>query len=72
MRKTIKVTNITCTNCARSIEDHFNKTDIKARVNVSASSVIFEYDENKYDTDHLYDELLSVGYYGIKENEGLK
>lgn len=72
MRKTIKVTNITCTNCAKSIESHFKNTDIKARVNVSASSVIFEYDENKYEIDYLYDELLSVGYYGIKENESLK
>lgn len=70
MRKTIKVSNITCANCARSIEDHFkNQEEIKARVNVSSSSVVFDYDENKYDEDYLYDELLNIGYYGIKTDE---
>lgn len=72
MRKTIKVTNITCTSCARAIENHFENTDIRARVNVSSSSVVFEYDENKYDTEYLYSELLSVGYYGIRENSEIK
>lgn len=69
MRTTIKVSNITCTNCAKSIEEHFGTMeDINARVNVSASSVIFEYDKNLYNEDYLYDELLNIGYYGIKSD----
>lgn len=74
MRKTVKVSNITCANCAKSIEGHFNKTydDINARVNVSASSVVFSYDENKYSEDFLYDELLDLGYYGVKTDEAQK
>src|SRR5690625_4808558 len=70
MRKTIKVSNITCTNCAKSIEEHFKtKEDITARVNVSASSVVFDYNEELYNEDYLYDELLDIGYYGIKTDE---
>lgn len=70
MRKTVKVSNITCTNCARTIENHFDKIDsINAKVNVTASSVIFNYDENKYSEDYLYDELLNIGYYGIRSTE---
>ena len=70
MRKRIKVSNITCTNCAKTIELHFNKKeDIKAKVLVTASSVIFTYDNAAYDEKYLLDELLSIGYYGEKSNE---
>ena len=73
MRKTVKVSNITCSNCARSIETHFNnKLDIDAKVNVAGSSVIFNYNEEKYNEDYLFDELLSIGYYGIKTDENQK
>lgn len=70
MKKRVKVSNITCTNCAKTIELHFNKMEnMNARVNVAASSVLFEYKDELYNEDFLYDELLSVGYYGIKDNE---
>src|SRR5690554_3993317 len=73
MRKTVKVSNITCSNCARSIENHFgDQTDIDAKVNVAGSSVIFNYNEEKYNEDYLFDELLSIGYYGIKTDENQK
>ena len=73
MRKTVKVSNITCTNCASSIESHFNKLEeIDAKVNVTSSSVIFNYDESIYNEDNLYDELLKIGYYAIKEDEDVK
>ncbi|VEU80866.1 heavy metal translocating P-type ATPase [Haploplasma axanthum] len=70
MRKRIKVSNITCTNCAKTIEQHFNKmTDINAKVLVTSSAVIFTYDESKYNEDFLFDQLLQIGYYGIKDDE---
>ena len=72
MRKTVKVSNITCTNCAKSIEMHFDTLeDIDAKVNVTASSVIFNYDESKYNEDYLFDELLNIGYYGIKDDQAM-
>ena len=70
MRKTIKVDNITCTNCAQSIETHFKALeDVDAKVLVTSKRVIFTYDENKYSEDDLYRELSVIGYHGIKDDK---
>ena len=70
MRKTIKVDNITCTNCAQSIETHFKALeDMDAKVLVTSKRVIFTYDENKYSEDDLYRELSVIGYHGIKDDK---
>ena len=67
MRTTIKVSNITCSNCAKAIELHFNKLEnIKAKVNVTNQSVIFNYDEKLYDEEFLYEQLQLIGYYPVK------
>ena len=42
MRKTIKVSNITCAQCAKSIESYFNDLEsIDAKVLVTSKKVIF-------------------------------
>src|SRR5690554_2449268 len=70
MRKTIKVSNVTCTNCAKTIETHFNEmSDMNARVAVTSGNVVFKYDENKYNEEFLYEELTSIGYHGIINDE---
>lgn len=73
MRKRVNVSNITCTNCASSIESHFESyDDIDAKVLVTSSAVIFNYDESKYDEVYLHNELLNLGYYAIKDDETVK
>lgn len=70
MRKTIKVSNITCAQCAKSIESYFNTLDdVKASVLVTSKKVVFEYDETKYDENKLGDHLRIIGYYPIFNNE---
>lgn len=70
MRKTIKVSNITCAQCAKSIESYFEGLeDVTADVLVTSKKVIFNYDETKYDEDQLGDHLRIIGYYPIFNNE---
>ncbi|HAX03277.1 MAG: hypothetical protein A2Y45_01050 [Tenericutes bacterium GWC2_34_14] len=70
MRKTIKVSNITCAQCAKSIESYFDTLDdVDAKVLVTSKKVIFNYDEEKYDEDKLGDHLRIIGYYPIFNNE---
>ena len=69
-RKTIKVSNITCAQCAKSIETHFNQMEnIDAHVLVTSKKVIFTYDEDKYRDDQIADQLRVIGYYPILNNE---
>jgi Cu+-exporting ATPase len=69
-RKTIKVSNITCAQCAKSIETHFDQMeDIDAHVLVTSKKVIFTYDEDKYRDDQIADQLRVIGYYPILNNE---
>lgn len=70
MRKTIKVSNITCAQCAKSIESYFDAMkDVDAKVLVTSKKVIFNYDENQYDERTLGDHLRIIGYYPIFNNE---
>ena len=70
MRKTIKVSNITCAQCAKSIESYFDTLDdVDAKVLVTSKKVIFNYDENLYDEQKLGDHLRIIGYYPIFNNE---
>lgn len=69
-RKTIKVSNITCAQCAKSIETHFNQLEnIDAHVLVTSKKVVFTYDEDKYREDQIADQLRVIGYYPILNNE---
>ena len=70
MRKTIKVSNITCAQCAKSIESYFDGLDdVDAKVLVTSKKVIFNYEETKYDEQKLGDHLRIIGYYPIFNNE---
>ncbi|MDX9691324.1 MAG: heavy metal translocating P-type ATPase [Acholeplasmataceae bacterium] len=70
IRKTIKVSNITCAQCAKSIETHFDQLEsIDAKVLVTSKKVVFNYDEEKYREDQIADQLRVIGYYPILNNE---
>lgn len=69
MRKTVKVNNITCVQCAKTIENHFESLHIDAKVLVTSKKVIFNYDETKVKPDDLTDNLLKIGYYPTIDNE---
>src|SRR5690554_697891 len=65
IKETIKVNNITCSNCAKTIETHFNNQleGITAKVMVTSSKVRFEYDEHLYEQADIIRELSKIGYY---------
>lgn len=70
MRKSIKVSNITCAQCAKSIESYFDTLDhVDAKVLVTSKKVIFNYDDTVYDERSLGDHLRIIGYYPIFNNE---
>ncbi|MBE0700151.1 MAG: cation-translocating P-type ATPase, partial [Acholeplasmataceae bacterium] len=72
MRKTMKVSNITCAQCAKSIESYFKGLEeVDAKVMVTSKKVLFEYNEEKYDTNKLADHLRIIGYYPILDNEAM-
>jgi P-type Cu+ transporter len=69
-RKTMKVSNITCAQCAKSIETYFNDLpEVDAKVLVTSKKVIFNYEESRYDIDKLANHLRIIGYYPILNSE---
>lgn len=72
-RKTMKVSNITCAQCAKSIETYFDTLDdIDAKVLVTSKKVIFNYNEASYDQDQLANHLRIIGYYPILNSEEME
>ncbi len=72
-RKTMRVSNITCAQCAKSIETYFDTLDdVDAKVLVTSKKVIFNYDENTYDQDKLANHLRIIGYYPILNSEEME
>ncbi len=72
-RKTMRVSNITCAQCAKSIETYFDTLDdVDAKVLVTSKKVIFNYDEEKYDQDKLANHLRIIGYYPILNSEEME
>ncbi len=70
IRQTIKVSNITCTQCAKSIETYFEPMEaITAKVLVTSKKVVFQYDESRYTTDQIANHLRIIGYYPILNQE---
>ncbi|CCV64463.1 Copper-exporting ATPase, P-type ATPase [Alteracholeplasma palmae J233] len=70
MRKSVKVSNITCAQCAKTIENYYKKQDgVDAKVLVSAKKVIFNYDERKTNEHTLLEGLQSIGYYPVINSE---
>lgn len=67
MRKTVKVSNITCAQCAKTIESHFKALDIDVKVLVPSKKVIIENDQPLED-EFIHNELLKIGYYPLIDN----
>ena len=69
-RKSIRVANITCTQCAKTIETHFEEmADIDAKVLVTSRKVVFNYDEEKYSVEEIANNLRMIGYHPILNSE---
>ncbi|HBD74311.1 MAG TPA: heavy metal translocating P-type ATPase, partial [Acholeplasmataceae bacterium] len=69
----IKVSNITCVNCAQTITQYFDDLDdIKADVHVTSKRVTFTYDEEKYQTDDIIHHLSIIGYHAIMTSDDAK
>lgn len=73
MKEAIKVSNITCANCAQTITQYFNDLDdIQANVHVTSKRVTFTYDEQKYQIDDLIHHLSIIGYHAIMTSDDAK
>ena len=73
MKEAIKVSNITCVNCAQTITQYFDDLDdIKADVHVTSKRVTFTYDEQKYQTDDIIHHLSIIGYHAIMTSDDAK
>jgi Cu+-exporting ATPase len=73
MKEAIKVSNITCANCAQTITQYFDDLDdIQANVHVTSKRVTFTYDEQKYQTDDLIHHLSIIGYHAIMTSDDAK
>ncbi len=73
MKESIKVSNITCVNCAQTITQYFDDLDdIKADVHVTSKRVTFTYDEEKYQTDDIIHHLSIIGYHAIMTSDDAK
>lgn len=68
MKKTIKVSNISCAVCAQSITTYFETLGIDAKVLVNQKKVIFRSKE-EYSDDFLIKELRKIGYYAVMTDE---
>jgi Cu+-exporting ATPase len=70
IKKTLRVEGMTCSMCAKTIENTFKEMDdIKAEVLVSASKVIMTYDESKYSLEKIAKTIKDLGYQPVlKEN----
>lgn len=73
MKEAIKVSNITCANCAQTITQYFKDLDeIQADVHVTSKRVTFTYNENKYQTEDLVHHLSIIGYHAVMTSEDAK
>ena len=66
MKKTLKVSNITCANCALTIQNYFEKElSIDTSVHVTSKRVTFQVDEAKDDAANA----RAAGCYIATEHE---
>ena len=73
MKEAIKVSNITCANCAQTITQYFKDLDeIQADVHVTSKRVTFTYNEDKYQTQDLVHHLSIIGYHAVMTSEDAK
>jgi Cu+-exporting ATPase len=73
MKEAIKVSNITCANCAQTITQYFDDLDdIKADVHVTSKRVTFTFDDQKYQLEDLVHHLSIIGYHAIMTSDDAK
>ena len=70
VRRTLRVEGMTCTMCAKTIENKFKEMEsIEAEVSVSASKVILTYDETSYSLEKIAKIIKDLGYFPVlKDN----
>jgi P-type Cu+ transporter len=69
LKTTLKVSNITCANCAFTIEQHFKKTlHVKASVHVPTKRVSILHDSSYLKDDFIH-QLGVIGYHVIQTSE---
>ncbi|MBI9009240.1 MAG: copper-translocating P-type ATPase [Tenericutes bacterium] len=70
VRRTLRVEGMTCTMCAKTIENKFKEMEsIEANVSVSASKVILTYDETIYSLEKIAKIIKDLGYFPVlKDN----
>lgn len=72
MKKTLKVANITCTNCALTIKNYFEKElSIDTTVHVASKRVTFQLENQKQD-DFFVDHLRQIGYHAVMTSDDAK
>ena len=66
MKKTIKVNGMTCSMCAKKIENSFKDNPYTTvKVKVSKGKVITKFDETKTSLNAIADTIKSLGYYPV-------
>jgi len=69
MRRTFNVEGMTCSNCAKAIENAFKLyKGVEVKINVSANKASFKYDEEKYNPVKLAKIVEGAGYKLIIED----
>ncbi len=61
MKTTLKIPNINCPTCARTITEYFKKYNIEAKINVNQKKVTFTY-ENEETYNFIIKELKTIGF----------
>ncbi|QVK20145.1 heavy metal translocating P-type ATPase [Mycoplasmatota bacterium] len=70
MRYSMKVEGITCSNCAKTIENTFQLYErVSCKVNVSANKIIFNYDSDLISLTQIADIVRQAGYTPILDTD---
>ncbi len=63
IKKTIPVKGMTCSTCARTIENAFKKIEnVKIKISVVARKVFVEYDPEKVELESIVSLIKKSGY----------
>lgn len=68
MKAKIKVSNLNCMMCARSITEHFKKLNITTNINITNKEVTFDGAKN-INYKYLSKELARIGFIAVKNDE---
>jgi len=69
MKKTIKVDGMTCSMCAKTIENSFKDSPyVEVKVNVSAGKVLADYDDTQTSLQAIANTIQQAGYHPVLED----